>query len=186
MGDAGRCLTLSPSSHNSYSSALAKENPLFSLTLFLSQSPLALSLFIFLTLPLFPYLPESLAASREQHARGVRSKHRLLPQMLRGEWGAWMRECWAAARLPPLPPPCPPFPTHPPHRPVSCSAGGSEPAHCPLPTSLSEAVIGFLACPSALSLTSPSLGVNTFALWLALSPHRHTPASAWFGREKAL
>ncbi|KAG8003669.1 hypothetical protein GBF38_018887 [Nibea albiflora] len=38
----------------------------------------------------------------------------------------------------------------------------------------------------ALSLTSPSLSVNTFALWLALSPLRHTPASAWFGREKAL
>lgn len=27
-----------------------------------------------------------LAASRERHTRGVRSKHRLLPQMLRGEW----------------------------------------------------------------------------------------------------
>uniref|UniRef100_A0AAV2KUM5 Secreted protein n=1 Tax=Knipowitschia caucasica TaxID=637954 RepID=A0AAV2KUM5_KNICA len=53
------------------------------------------------------------------------------------------------------------------------------------PNATSQAVIGFLACSSAPSLTSPSLSVNTFALWLAQCPGRHTPASACFGSEKA-
>lgn len=70
-------------------------------------------------------------------------------------------------------------------RPVACSAGRSEPAQSPPPTYLLESTIGFLACLSALGLTSLSLSVSTFALWLAPSRRRHTPTSAWFGREKA-
>lgn len=139
------------------------------------------------TFPFFPPVSVSLwfsscflVATREQRTRGVQSRHRLLPQMLRGEWCAWMRECWAAASLPPsLRPPS--FPQQPTQSPAQLE-GQSPPTP---PTTLLEIVIGFLACLSALGLTSPSLSVNTFSLWLAPSPHRHTPASAWFGREKA-
>lgn len=75
------------SSHHSYSNASAKKISLLSLSLLLSLPVYCLS--VFPSPSHSASLPVSagvLAASREQRAGGVRSKHRLLPQMLRGEW----------------------------------------------------------------------------------------------------
>ncbi|KAK9519281.1 hypothetical protein VZT92_022022 [Zoarces viviparus] len=132
-------------------------------------------------MPLFQISAGVLAASREQHTRGARSKHP--PSSTDAERRMVCldeRECWAAARLPPLPSPSH---SHPPSRLLRWKVRAR-----PLspPASLSQSVIGVLACLSApRSHLPPPLGVNTFALRLALSPRRHTPASARFGREKA-
>ncbi|CAB1456133.1 unnamed protein product [Pleuronectes platessa] len=98
---------------------------------------------------------------------------------------------------PPLPPSrprsLPPSSLQPPAQSPAQLEGQSPPTprtpHQPLPPL--ELAIGFLPCLSALGLTPPAspshpqpLGVNTFALRLARSPRRHTPASAWCLAEK--
>lgn len=164
-----------------------RKSPTLFKTLIILVSPDTVSLF-FLSFALFLSAWFGvLAASREQRTRGVRRKHRLLPQMLRGEW-MWVLGCSKAlppTTLPPCPPLPPPLPTT--TCPVACSAGRSEPAHTPPPPQLSFRVCDWLlGLPVSPWPHLPSLSVNTFALWLALSPRRHTPTAARFGREKAL
>lgn len=168
MGDAGRCLTFSLSSHNSYSNASEKKNPLLFLKLLFSSDTVSL---FFLSSALFlSAWFWVLAASREQRAGGVRSKHRLLPLMLRAEW-MWVLGCSKAlppTTLPPCPhplspPTLPSFPQPPAHSPAQLE--GQSP---PTPTHfLLESLIGFSACPSALGLPSPpSVLTPSLSGWL--------------------